>query len=265
MPSTTVADARLHYAVQGRGAPLLLLMGLGGSGAMWGSAFLAPLARRFRLILPDNRGTGTSARGSVPYTLARLADDAAAILDAESITSAHVLGVSMGGMVAQEFAVRHPARLRGLVLGCTTCGGHHALWPRPEVLDAVGQVGLLGAPALVVTPEFLRSHPNRLAQLGLRAMAHPTPPATVREQLGAIARFDMSTRLQRIQAPTLVVTGDRDLLIPPANARILVRGIRGAQGVLVKGTGHCFFWEAPERAAGAIVAFLAPLSSATAA
>ena len=265
MPHTVVDDAKLHYTVHGRGAPLLLLMGMGGSGEMWGSDFLDPLARRFRLIIPDNRGTGTSERGRAPYTIVRLADDAAAILDAEGIRSAHVLGVSMGGMAAQELAVRHPARLRGLVLGCTTCGGRRAVWAQGEALDEVGQTGLLGASALVVTPEFLRRHPNRLARLGLRAMAHPTPPATVREQLGAIARFDMSTRLQMINAPTLVVTGDRDLLIPPENARTLVRGIRGATGVLVKGTGLCFFWEAPERAAAAIVDFLAPLSSATAA
>ena len=265
MPFATLDDTRLHYAVEGRGAPLLMLMGMGGSGDSWGSDFLAPLARRFRLLLVDNRGTGRTERGSTPYSIPQLAADARAVLDAERIERAHVLGVSMGGMVAQELALREPHRVAGLVLGCTTPGGRAAVWPRGDAWREVERLGLLGAPALVVTPEFLREHPTRVARLGLRSMARPTSLEVLREQLGAIGRFDASTRLQQITAPTLVITGDRDLLIPPENSRVLVRGIRGAQGVVVKNTGHCFFWEAPERAAGAIVDFLTSLESATAA
>lgn len=265
MPYAAVGDTRVHYQVQGRGAPLLMLMGMGASGEMWGSDFLAALAGRFRLIIPDNRGTGLTGRGAAPYTIARLAADAAGVLDAAGVRAAHVLGISMGGMIAQELAAAHPARVGGLALGCTTCGGRRAVWPRRRVFVDLERYGLLGAASLVVTPEFLARRPSLLTGLGLRALARPTPPEVVREQLAAIARFDMSGRLHTIAAPTLVITGDRDVLIPPENARILVRSIRGAQGVIVKGAGHCFFWEAPERAAAAITDFLAPLASLAAA
>jgi 3-oxoadipate enol-lactonase len=263
VPYARVGDARLHYSIRGHGAPLLMLMGLGGSGAMWGDEFLAPLARRFRLILLDHRGTGESERGDAPYTIPQLAEDAAGVLAAARFAKAHVLGVSMGGMVAQELAIAHGSRVAALVLGCTTPGGRAAIWPRSDALAEVERQGLLGATAMVVTPEFLRRHPERLARLGLNALTRPTPPAVMREQFDAIGRFDASARLGRIAAPTLIVHGDRDLLIPVANARLLARGIRGAMGAIVKGTGHLFFLEAPERTAGAVTEFLAALPSPT--
>ena len=262
MPRAHARDIAVHYAVQGHGPPLLMLMGMGGSGEMWGDEFIGPLARRFRLLLPDNRGTGRTPRGEAPYTIARLAADAVAVLDAEGIDRAHVLGVSMGGMVAQEAAIRHPARVGGLVLGCTTVGGRLFIPPRSEAMGEIERLGLLGAPALATTPDFVARHPNRLTRLGMRALARPTPQETWRAQMAAIAAFDASGRLGAIAAPTLVITGDRDLIMPAENSRALARGIRGARGVNVKGAGHCFFWEAPERAAGAIVDFLAPLAIA---
>jgi pimeloyl-ACP methyl ester carboxylesterase len=265
MPRAHARDIAVHYAVQGRGAPLLMLMGMGGSGELWGDEFVGQLARRFRLLLPDNRGTGRTPRGEAAYTIARLAADAVAVLDAERLDRAHVLGISMGGMVAQELAIAHPERVGGLVLGCTTAGGRGFVPPRHEALDEVERLGLLGAPTLATSPEFAARHPGRLARIGLRSLAHPTPHQTWEDQLMAIASFDAATRLGRIAAPTLVITGDRDLIMPPENSRRLVRTIRGAQGVLVKGTGHLFFWEAPERAARAIEEFLASIALTSAA
>ena len=258
MPYATVDDIEVHYAVQGRGTPLLMLMGLGASGDMWGGEFLSVLATRFRLIMPDNRGTGATTRGSAPYSISRLAADAAGVLDAEGILAAHVLGVSMGGMIAQDLAVNHPARVRSLVLGCTSAGGPGAVPPRRSAMEDVGRSGLMAMTSLLVSPEFVARRTGLLTRLAVRAMARPTPPAVIRDQLAALLSFDMSARLGAILAPTLVITGDQDRLIPPENSRVLVRGIRGARGAFVKGAGHCFFWEAPERSASAIVDFLAP-------
>ena len=265
VPFARVDDIEVHYQVRGRGAPLLMLMGMGASGDMWGDEFLSRLARAFRLILVDNRGTGATPRGAAPYSIAQLAADGVGVLDAEGLSAAHVFGVSMGGMIAQELAVGYPERVTGLVLGCTSHGGLRAVPPRPEAFEGLagGRPGERGA-SLVVTPEFAQRRPGLLARMAVRAMARPTPPAVVREQFTAITRFDVSRRLHRITAPTLVITGDRDVLIPPANSRLLARAIPGAQGVIVKDTGHCFFWEAPDRAANAITAFLAPLPESVA-
>ena len=264
MPYTVVDDITVHYEVQGRGAPLLMLMGMGGCCDSWGSDFRAALADHFRLILPDNRGMGATTRGTAAYTIRRLVADAVGLLDAIGIRQAHVLGVSMGGMIAQTLAVDSPARVGGLVLGCTTPGGRLAVWGGPD-RSAGERPGLLEPPSLLVTPEFRRRHPALLAGIALRALARPASPDVLRAQIGAIARFDNTAGLSRITAPTLVMTGDRDRLVPPENARILMRGIRGARGVIVRDAGHCFFWEAPERAANAIVEFLAPLAAAPAA
>lgn len=263
MASAAVQDIAIHYEVQGKGAPLLLLMGVGGSGALWGSEFLAELAANFRLIIPDHRGAGLTARGAAAYTLDRLALDAVAVLDAEGVLAAHVFGMSIGGMVAQLLAAEHPARVRGLVLGGTTAGGVTATPPRRSALETLQRRGLLGVNNLLVSPDFLARRTGLLTRLAVRAMARPTAPAVLAEQLAAVAGFDMSARLHEIVAPALVVTGDLDLLIPPENSRLLARGILHARGVSVKGAGHCFFWEAPDRAAAALAEFLLPLSTIT--
>lgn len=263
MPYAPVEDIEIHYTERGRGKPLLMLMGFGAAGDLWGSEFLDALAAHFRLLLPDHRGTGATPRGTAPYTIPRLAQDSLAVLDREGILAAHILGVSLGGMIAQEIAIEHPARVRGLVLGCTTPGGPEEVQPRRTVLDDLERVGLFGGRlnGLLVTPEFLARRTGLLTRLALRAMARPTSPRVLTEQLAAAASFDASARLHAIIAPALVITGDRDTLIPAANSRLLVRGIRGAQGVIVKNTAHCFYWEAPERAAKAITDFLDQLPS----
>lgn len=260
VPYARTDDTELHYETRGIGPPLLLLMGLGATGDLWGDAFLSALAARFRLLIVDNRGTGNSGRGGGIYSIARLAADAVAVLEKEGLLAAHVLGVSMGGMVAQELAVSRPSRVRGLVLGCTSPGGPEAELPRRSTMESLARQGLFGVSQLLVTPEYAAKRTGLLTRLAVRAMARPIPPKVIAEQLAAVSHFDVSERLRAIVAPTLVVTGDRDLLMPPENSRVLVRRIRGARGVVVKDTAHCFFWEAPERAAGAISEFLAPLS-----
>ena len=259
MPYAPAGDIDLFYEVSGRGEPLLLLPGFGSWAELWSQPFLTALASRCQLLLPDPRGTGRSPRGSEPLTMERLVADALAVLDHEGALSAHVLGVSLGGMVAQQLTAEHPARVRGLVLGCTTPGGPEETPPRRVVLEEVQRHGPLGGnlASLLVSPGYLKRRTGLLSRLALRAGARPTPLATLRDQFEAAAPFDFSGRLQEILTPTLVITGDQDVVIPPANARLLTRGIRGAHGVLVKDTGHCFYWEAPERAATAITDFLA--------
>ncbi|HLZ69352.1 MAG TPA: alpha/beta hydrolase [Dehalococcoidia bacterium] len=259
MPHVRLADCSLAFAERGAGPPLLLLMGLGGSHRSWGEPFLTALGRGFTLFALDHRGTGGSTRGTAPYTIAQLADDAAAALQALGLARAHVLGLSMGGMVAQELALRQPARLAGLVLASTTCGGPHAVWPGADGRRRFAEGLRLGEslwPA-VVADEFAAANRPFLARIAFDTLAAGTPPSVFAEQARAIARFSTWERLPLITAPTLVLAGDGDRLIPPANARLIASRIRGAEGAFVRGTGHCFVWEAPERAAAEISRFLA--------
>jgi pimeloyl-ACP methyl ester carboxylesterase len=123
MPMTKIGDVNLHYQVQGVGDPLLLIMGYRGSSYMWGEELLQLLSRDFQVIIFDNRGTGKSDKPNAIYTIPMMADDAAGLLQHLGMPRAHVFGVSMGGMIAQELALRHPKRVDRLTLGCTTCGG----------------------------------------------------------------------------------------------------------------------------------------------
>ena len=118
--------ARIYWDEQGQGSPILLIMGLGYTSALWHRT-RPGLAQRFRTIAFDNRGVGLSDVPPGPYSIATMALDAAAVLDAAGVSSAHVFGISMGGMIAQEFALQYPARTRSLILGCTAAGGPSAV------------------------------------------------------------------------------------------------------------------------------------------
>src|SRR6266851_4926483 len=166
MSDVRVDDVQLHYEVDGSGEPLLMVMGLGGSSAGWSPELVSELAPSFRTIIYDNRGTGRSDKPDIPYSLEMFAGDAIAILDDLKVERAHVFGVSMGGMIAQEIALRYPSRLQTLTLGCTTFGGRNAVPPPAE------SVKLLTAPRdgaseeeiirrgwpLAYTPVFIQTH-----------------------------------------------------------------------------------------------------------
>jgi 3-oxoadipate enol-lactonase len=263
MPRVEVNGIGLQYQERGSGAPLLLIMGYGTSAAMWGEEYLDRLARSFRVIALDNRGTGGSDKRDEPIEIATLADDAAALLEALELEAAHVFGVSMGGMIAQELALRHPERVRGLVLGCTHCGGPKAVQASPEVLaliapakgmpprEAVGRIY-----QAMTTDETRRDRLAFLGDMTDRLLARPTPVITLVRQMEAITRFDAYDRLDRITAPALVITGDCDMLVPPENSRSIAERIPGARLAVIPGVAHNFFWEAHEHSARLVEAFL---------
>src|SRR5437764_14483272 len=137
MPVVRAGEVDLDYERSGSGPPLLVIMGMSGTALHWGEPFLAALREDFELIAYDHRGVGASTALDGPVTIVQMAEDAAALLDALEIDSAHVLGISMGGMVAQELALAHPERVRTLTLGCTYCGGEGSALTSPEVLARI--------------------------------------------------------------------------------------------------------------------------------
>ncbi len=257
---------KIRYEIRGQGDPLALVMGFSGSGRLWGEPFLQALERNFSLVVIDNRGTGESDKPDRPWTLADMAADVVSVLDHAGIARAHVYGISMGGMIAQELALGYPAQVRGLVLGCTNCGASRSVQAAPEVL-----ANLMPLPG--ATPEeqarrafsaacgkaFLNSERGKqvLDQVIADMSKYPaTPLHTFARQAAAIQGFDTCARLSEIKAPTLVIHGDDDAIVPYENARILARGIPGSRLHTIKDAGHMFFWEAPMEAAHVATEFL---------
>jgi 3-oxoadipate enol-lactonase len=248
MSYANVDGIRIHYDQSGEGDPLLLIMGYGMPGDAWLGSL--PFLQGFRAIYYDNRGTGHSDKPEGPYTITQMAEDAAALLDHLGVARAHVYGVSMGGMIAQELALRHPQKIRALVLGCTMCGGEQAKIADPAVIEELIDVMRnMGKPdpaswvdrqlPLLFTPEWIAANPGiRDVMTMLVPLMPPTPPDTAEYAMGGLFGWSTYDRLPQITAPTLVLHGDRDVLIPVENASILAERIPNAKLHVIPGAGH---------------------------
>jgi 3-oxoadipate enol-lactonase len=262
MPVVHVGEVDLYYEFHGDGSPLLMINGLGSSVEMW-SPFWKRLAEHYKVILFDNRGVGRSTVPEEPYTIPRMAEDAAGLLDALSIPVALVYGASMGGQIAQSLALDFPQKVRALVLGMTTCGGKHAVAPAPETMGRIAQLarpqpGIAAQEILwnlEYTPEFLDSHREELEREAA-SVRYPTTPIGFRRQAEASMRFDSYDRLPNIRVPTLVMAGSRDILMRPENARLIANRIPGARLHIVEGAGHGFTREKSDESVKVILEFL---------
>lgn len=253
MPIIDAGNVQLSYQRSGSGPPLLLIMGLSGTLLHWGEPFMEGLRGDFDTIVYDHRGVGASTRVEAPFSIADLARDAASLLDALGLESAHVMGISMGGMIAQELALARPELVRTLTLGCTYCGGPgSSLPPQPELGAAIMSGDRERAVRAMweanVSKGFAQDDGAyaRFQAIGLeRAVA----VAVTMEQLSAITRHDTSARLGALQMPTLVVHGTEDAIIPVENGRMVAGLIPDARLEIWPDIGHLFFWELPERSA----------------
>jgi pimeloyl-ACP methyl ester carboxylesterase len=263
MAIAKAGDISMEYYVEGSGPPLFMIMGMGGQASSWGEPLLEGLQRHFTTIRFSNRGTGGTDKPADGYTIRQMADDAAGLLDAIGIGKAHVFGISMGGMIAQEVVLNHPQKVQGLVLGCTNCGPAHSVSVAAQTLARFGQIMQLPVEEriqryweITVTPEFMQSRADFLTRIIELGMTTPTPMETFGRQFGAAQAFDTYDRLSQIKSPTLILHGDRDILVPVENAEILHTQIPGSRARIVQGTGHCFFWEEPEEVVEEVVKFL---------
>jgi pimeloyl-ACP methyl ester carboxylesterase len=251
-----VGDIELSYERSGSGPPLLAIMGMSGTALHWGEPFLAELRESFDVIAYDHRGVGESSRLDGELTIAQLAEDAHGLLAALEIDAAHVLGISMGGMVAQELALAHPESVLTLTLGCTYCGGEGSAHAAPEVIQRLFEAMSSGdrerairagweinVSAQKAAEEDAYATFLEIAQR--RAVAVPV----VMAQAQAILAHDTRERLGRLTMPTLVLHGTEDQMLPVQNGRLIASLIPDAQLEIFDGVGHLFFWEQPERSA----------------
>ena len=260
MPFADNQGTRIYWDEQGTGAPVLLIMGLGYPSAMWHRTRPA-LSASYRTIALDNRGAGQSEVPPGPYSIALMASDAAAVLDAAGVPSAHVFGVSMGGMIAQEFALQYSGRVQSLILGCTAAGGPSAKRAEPaalEMLKASSRMSREQAAEAAVPFVYDSATPRHLIDEDIaRRRAWPPNPAGYLAQLQAILAWESFSRLPHITAPTLVIHGQADRLVPPGNGELIAARIPGAQLVLLERASHLFSTDQPEAARRAVLEFMA--------
>jgi 3-oxoadipate enol-lactonase len=242
MPSIDASGTELHYERAGEGEPMLLIQGMSATHLAWGEPFLEQLRGNFDLIVFDNRGMGLSGRAELPFTTADLANDTAGLLDALEIETAHVVGISMGGMIAQELALANPERIRTLTApeDLQLLGTAYASGVAEQVFRAMWEINL--------SPGF-REDDSCFAAFAEMGSTLPAPQPVVLQQMRACAAHDTHERLGQISLPTLVIHGDADRLLGYDNGREIAALIPGARLETLEGIGHMFWWEQPERSA----------------
>lgn len=255
MPRVEVGGTELYYERAGSGEPMLLIQGMSATHLTWGRPFLDALEPHFDCVVYDHRGMGRSGEAELPFAIADLAADALGLLDALGIESAHVVGISMGGMTAQELALAQPERIRSLTLGATYCGGPEGALMPEEEMAKLGAAMKSGDPERVrramweinLSPDF-RADESRYAAFLAMAEALPAPKAVVYEQMRACVTHDTSARLDRLSVPTLVVHGAADRLLPASNGH-QIAALLSVEPALMERVGHMFWWEQPQRSA----------------
>jgi 3-oxoadipate enol-lactonase len=258
MPNVDVGGTELHYLRAGAGEPMLLIQGMSATHMAWGRRFLSPLEQSFDCIVFDNRGMGLSGQAELPFTTADLAADTIGLLGALEIERAHIVGISMGGMVAQEMALAHPERFRTLTLGATYCGGPEGMLMDPEDLKMLATAMASGDREQVLramweinlSPSF-REDDGRFVEFREMAQALPAPREVILQQMRACGAHDTSARLAQISIPTQVVHGTADRLLKVGNGE-QIAALLGVEPRLLEDVGHLFWWEQPQRSAALV-------------
>jgi pimeloyl-ACP methyl ester carboxylesterase len=263
MVRARINGVELAYEMQGSGDPVVMIHGGQGDQTMFNDIAVS-FANNFRVLTFDQRGSGLSEKPDMDYSIAMLADDTAALMDHVGLSRAHILGVSMGGTIAQEFALRHPEKVRALVLGCTTAGGPKAIRIgggsaftsaySTEPMSAEERGRALAEAAF--TKGYLEKHPEVISAMIEARRQRPIDTVALDHRIKAVLKHDAYDRLPEIACPTLVITGRDDALVSWENSKILADRISGSKLAVLESAGHCFWLEQPREASEAILRFL---------
>jgi len=260
VPKVRVDDIQIYYEVKGEGFPLVMIQGLSYSLDGWDPRLIEGLSKMFKLVLFDNRGAGRTGVSDREYTMKLFADDTAGLMDALGISKAHILGLSMGGMIAQELVLNYPEKVEKLVL-CSTGSQWCFSQEASRILDAMTEssqeeltrmilslefasdfptdfVRKKPSVVLLFTNDFVKEHPDLVDLLILRAAKHPISKEGWIRQLNAIRGFNTQGRLHKIRVPTLILHGRKDVEIPPENSSILAKAIPNSKLVYLEKSAH---------------------------
>jgi 3-oxoadipate enol-lactonase len=262
MERARINGIEIAYELRGAGTPIVMIHGAQGDQTMF-ARMASDFAGSYQVLTFDQCGSGLSEKPDMPYSIAMLADDTAALMDHLGVATAHIIGVSMGGMIAQEFALRHPRKVRSLVLGCTTPGGPNAnrlnvdassgaYSTRPMTAEERGKALAESA----FSKGYVAQHPEIITSMIEMRRGRPIDTVAFPHRMKAAVEHNTFDRLAEIRCPTLVITGKDDALIAWENSRILTERIKGAEEVILEPAGHCFWLEQPEQSRAAIAGFV---------
>ena len=262
MPFVQLQNIQLYYEILGQGPPLVMLMGLGG-GHAWFYRQIPDLSQHFQLVLVDNRGAGQSGKPDAAYSIADMAEDTINLLDEINLASTHLLGVSMGGCIAQEVALAFPQRVQGLILACTTCGGDEALAVPEHVLARLYCPGgksreeaLRRNLRILFSDRYLNEKAHEVESFISLALKEKQPVFAFRRQMEAFHEFSSARHLPDLSQPTLITTGSDDGFIPAENSMLLAGLIPDSSLTVFPRGRHCFFIEMAKRFNQEIISFL---------
>ena len=256
-----VDDIRMGYRIYGNGYPVIMIMGYGSTMKLWDPALIRALSSNYKLIIFDNRGMGNTEAGLRPFSIEQFADDTAGLMGALNIRQAHVLGWSMGGIIAEEVALRHPDKVNKLILYAAHCNAN-LFPPASEVIQRL--TDLSGTPqeqgmrfiSTLFPPDWLRNNQERIKEIFYRPLGS-IPPETMNKQSMAISKWrGCCDRLGKINNSALIITGADDVLVPPQNAHYLAEKIPHARLVSFENGGHGLMFQYPEKFSWTVIDFL---------
>ncbi len=255
----------VYYEEEGTGEPLVMVGGLTATVEVWGK-LRGLLAAHCRLIMPDNRGTGRTKAyaDDGDRAPARMAEDLLGLVEGLGLDSFHLMGGSYGGMIALSFAVKHPGRLRSLIVACSHFGGSEKVTSAPGVRETRARGGTPDATEVerraaletLFHPETIDESPEVVAFYDGFKRRFPIGKEEIERRSQGVAEFDVSEEIRNLRVPTLVISGEADVLVPTENSRLMASRIPGAELVIIENTGHHFYSERPEASAKRILAFL---------
>lgn len=264
MPTVYVNGCNIYYEIHGKGDPLVMIMGL-RRNIEWWYRQIPTLSQHFQVVAFDNRGAGRSDKPEMDYSIQLFADDTAALMDVLEIDRAHVLGISMGGYIAQELAIHYPQKVADLVLGCTGTGGAKAVSMSTERMKKfTANKGLTPQQILqkdmdiYFSDEFIEKNPQTVAEFVEISMRYYQPAHAFLRQFEACTQHDTVSRLDRILQPVWIMTGDDDPLVPPQNSMILKELLPDSQLSIFPKGRHGFFIEFADRFNQEVIQFFEP-------
>jgi pimeloyl-ACP methyl ester carboxylesterase len=266
MPVAKIGRLSLYYEIIGQGQPLVMIRGVGSNVDHWYEQVPA-LSQKFQLLLFDNRGIARSSDPGGSFSIRDMAADTIALMEAVGFKKAHVLGYSMGGMIAQEMALNHPQKVEGLILVATDCGISLRIKAKPEAYELFSEMirrgtneAKVAAADCLFAKQTFENKPEVIQRYTEVSQRFPASQKMLAKQWAAVTQHDACGRLQHISSPTLAVTGAEDVLIPPQNAALLAKNIPDAQMVSIDGGGHLFLIEQPRQFNQAVIEFLERLT-----
>ncbi len=264
MPKAKVNGFEMYHEKTGEGTPLIMIMGLGANSEWWDEELITQLSEHFKVITLDNRGTGRSEDPGEDFSLETLADDVIGLMDELDIPKAHIMGISMGGMIAQHIALNYPEKVIKLVLCSTSPGGLKSKMPSREVLKQISKPRegraieeiIDETIPLLFTDDFIEANPDYIEKARERISKYPITPENYERQGNAIFKHRTGRKLKKMNLPTLLMHGEKDILLPVGNAQILHDLIPNSEIATFEKSAHALFSQEPDKVLSTLIEFL---------